>query len=123
MPSLSVRVQIIAVVAPLLGLLGTVSGMIQSFVAIESYGTGNPQLLSAGISEALLTTQFGLALAIPALFAHAFLNRLAERIIESFHYGSLLVLNQISQRQISKITQTTESAETQSQNVSLVESA
>ena len=68
-----------AVVAPLLGLLGTVSGMISTFNAISTVGTGNPRLLSGGISEALLTTQAGLVIAIPLLLAHAWLSRWVER--------------------------------------------
>ena len=52
---------------PLLGLLGTVTGMIGTFAMITEHGTGDPRLLSGGISEALLTTQFSLMVAIPAL--------------------------------------------------------
>ena len=58
---------IIAAVAPLLGLLGTVTGMISTFDVITEFGTGNPKLLSGGISEALITTELGLVVAIPAL--------------------------------------------------------
>jgi len=69
----------LAGVAPLLGLLGTVSGMIATFDTISAAGTGNPRLLSGGISEALLTTQLGLMVAIPLLLAHAWLRRWVER--------------------------------------------
>ncbi len=69
----------LAGVAPLLGLLGTVSGMIATFDTISTAGTGNPRLLSGGISEALITTQFGLMVAIPLLLAHAGLARWVER--------------------------------------------
>ena len=69
----------LAGVAPLLGLLGTVSGMIATFDTISAAGTGNPRLLSGGISEALITTQLGLMVAIPLLLAHAWLRRWAER--------------------------------------------
>ena len=69
----------LAGVAPLLGLLGTVSGMITTFDTISAAGTGNPRLLSGGISEALITTQLGLMVAIPLLLAHAGLRRWAER--------------------------------------------
>ncbi len=69
----------LAGVAPLLGLLGTVSGMIATFDTISTAGTGNPRLLSGGISEALITTQFGLMVAIPLLLAHAGLSRWVER--------------------------------------------
>lgn len=69
-----------AAVAPLLGLLGTVTGMIKTFQVISLYGAGDARALSGGISEALVTTEFGLIVAIPALLAHAWLNRRARRI-------------------------------------------
>ncbi len=69
----------LAGVAPLLGLLGTVSGMIATFDTISAVGTGNPRLLSGGISEALITTQVGLMVAIPLLLAHAGLERWVQR--------------------------------------------
>ena len=69
----------LAGVAPLLGLLGTVSGMIATFDTISAAGTGNPRLLSGGISEALITTQLGLMVAIPLLLAHAWLSRWVQR--------------------------------------------
>ena len=58
---------VIAAVAPLLGLLGTVTGMISTFEIITEHGTGDPRMLSSGISEALITTQLGLIVAIPML--------------------------------------------------------
>lgn len=69
----------LAGVAPLLGLLGTVSGMIHTFADIASFGTGNSRLLSGGISEALITTQLGLMVAVPLLLCHAWLARSIER--------------------------------------------
>jgi biopolymer transport protein ExbB len=69
-----------AAVAPLLGLLGTVTGMIKTFQIISLHGAGDARTLSGGISEALVTTEFGLVVAIPALLAHAWLNRRAKRI-------------------------------------------
>ncbi len=69
----------LAAVAPLLGLLGTVTGMIGTFQVIALHGTGNPRLLSGGISEALVTTQMGLLAAVPILIAHAWLGRAVER--------------------------------------------
>jgi len=72
---------IVAAAAPLLGLLGTVSGMMVTFSMIEQFGTGNTQHLTGGISEALVTTKYGLIIAIPALIAHALLNRRIRRII------------------------------------------
>lgn len=65
----------IAAISPLLGLLGTVLGMIKVFSKIVLQGTGNPTLLAGGISEALMTTAAGLFVAIPALFFHRFLSR------------------------------------------------
>ncbi|MEQ8979702.1 MAG: MotA/TolQ/ExbB proton channel family protein, partial [Deltaproteobacteria bacterium] len=66
-------------VAPLLGLLGTVTGMITTFEVITVFGTGNPRLLSGGISVALITTQLGLMVAIPLVLGHAFVSRAVER--------------------------------------------
>ncbi len=67
--------EIIAGVAPLLGLLGTVLGMIRVFNAITARGIGNPQVLSSGIAEALITTVAGLCVAIPAVAFHSWLAR------------------------------------------------
>lgn len=67
--------EIVAGVSPLLGLLGTVLGMIRVFNAITAKGVGNPQVLSAGIAEALITTVAGLCVAIPALACHSWLTR------------------------------------------------
>jgi len=71
----------IAAVAPLLGLLGTVIGMIKVFVAIELEGTGNAGALAGGISEALITTAAGLCVAIPAMIAHRFFVRRIDGIV------------------------------------------
>lgn len=73
-------VKIIAVVAPLLGLLGTVTGMIQTFQAITLYGAGDPQTMAGGISQALVTTVLGLVVAIPCVFAHWLASSRARRI-------------------------------------------
>ena len=64
----------IASIAPLLGLLGTVVGMIKVFSAITVAGVGNPSVLAGGISEALITTAAGLSVAIPSLMAHRYLT-------------------------------------------------
>lgn len=79
----------LAGVAPLLGLLGTVSGMIATFDTISSAGTGNPRLLSGGISEALITTQLGLMAAIPLLLAHAWLSRWVQRREAVLEYSAI----------------------------------
>lgn len=67
-------VKLLAAVAPLLGLLGTVTGMIVTFQAITVFGTGDPQLMAGGISQALVTTVLGLVTAVPLLFAHTALS-------------------------------------------------
>ncbi|MDT8397408.1 MAG: MotA/TolQ/ExbB proton channel family protein [Pseudomonadales bacterium] len=68
-------IAVTAAVAPLLGLLGTVSGMISTFKLMTLFGAGDPSVVSAGISEALVTTELGLVVAIPALLAHALMSR------------------------------------------------
>ncbi|MCC5843832.1 MAG: MotA/TolQ/ExbB proton channel family protein [Verrucomicrobia bacterium] len=68
-------------VAPLLGLLGTVTGMIHTFELVTLFGSGNERILSQGISEALVTTMSGLIIAVPVLLAHAFLSRRVRVII------------------------------------------
>lgn len=86
-------VNVVAGVAPLLGLLGTVTGMIHTFSVVTTTGTGEPQQLAAGISQALLTTQFGLLIAIPAFLAHALLSRGARRILASAEQAVLWYLH------------------------------
>ncbi|NNC99443.1 MAG: MotA/TolQ/ExbB proton channel family protein, partial [Gammaproteobacteria bacterium] len=73
-------IKIIAVVAPLLGLLGTVTGMIQTFQAITLFGAGDPQTMAGGISQALVTTVLGLVVAIPTVFLHWLASSRAKRI-------------------------------------------
>lgn len=72
---------LIAVISPLLGLLGTVSGMIDTFKIIVEVGTGDPGMLADGISVALLTTQFGLMVAVPTMIAHHFLKSQVDKIV------------------------------------------
>ena len=74
-------IAIIAAVSPLLGLLGTVTGMIETFQVITLFGAGDPRLMSGGISQALITTQLGLAVAIPLLLLHSFLQGRANMLI------------------------------------------
>ncbi len=69
----------LAATAPLIGLLGTVSGMICTFDAMAAHGSGNPRAMAEGISLALITTEAGLMAAIPAMLARAFLERMAKR--------------------------------------------
>lgn len=68
----------LAAIAPLMGLLGTVTGMINTFHVITYYGTGDPRMMSGGISEALVTTMLGLAVAIPIMLCHTLLSRKVE---------------------------------------------
>ena len=78
--SLSI-IKVISVVAPLMGLLGTVSGMINTFQAITLFGTGDPKLMAGGISTALVTTVLGLVVAIPMTLLYAILNTRSKSIV------------------------------------------
>lgn len=74
-------VQVISVVAPLMGLLGTVIGMIQTFQAITLFGTGDPKIMAAGISTALMTTVLGLCVAIPTVLLHALVSQYSRSVL------------------------------------------
>ena len=74
-------IKIISVVAPLLGLLGTVTGMINTFQAITLFGTGDPKLMAGGISQALVTTVLGLVVAIPTVFLYTLLNTRSKGLL------------------------------------------
>ena len=87
---------IMGAVAPLLGLLGTVTGMIGTFEVINIYGTGDPRLMSGGISVALVTTMLGLMVAIPIMLMHTFLSRQVEHIIGDMEEKSVALINTIS---------------------------
>ncbi len=76
-----VFLKVISVVAPLLGLLGTVTGMINTFQAITLYGTGDPKTMAGGISQALMTTVMGLVVAIPMVLLHTWLQGRSKRIV------------------------------------------
>ncbi len=86
-------VLVIAAVAPLLGLLGTVTGMIATFDIITEFGTGDPKLLSGGISEALVTTMLGLVVAIPLLLLGNLLSGWAQSIKDSMEQNALHIVN------------------------------
>ncbi|MEH6567182.1 MAG: MotA/TolQ/ExbB proton channel family protein [Halopseudomonas sp.] len=75
-------IKLLAAVAPLLGLLGTVTGMIATFQAITQYGTGDPKLMADGISQALVTTVLGLIAAIPLLFMHSLVAARSKALIQ-----------------------------------------
>ena len=85
-------VAVLAAVSPLLGLLGTVTGMIETFQSITLFGTGDPKLMSGGISQALVTTQLGLSVAIPLVLFHSLLAGRANRLVEKLgKYSSDIV--------------------------------
>lgn len=79
--------------APLLGLLGTVTGMIRTFDLITVFGTGDAGRLSEGISEALVTTEFGLIIAVPALLMHAYLARKVKKTISNTQQAAIMFVN------------------------------
>ncbi len=89
---------IVAAVAPLLGLLGTVTGMIATFDIITEFGTGDPKLLSGGISIALVTTELGLIVAIPVLMLGNMLSGWAERIKDSMEHSALHLINEYNKQ-------------------------
>lgn len=86
-------VLVIAAVAPLMGLLGTVTGMIETFDVITEFGTGDPKLLSGGISAALVTTMLGLIVAIPLLLLGNLLSGWAQSIKDSMEQSALHIVN------------------------------
>jgi biopolymer transport protein ExbB len=88
-------VAIIAAAAPLMGLLGTVVGMIKTFKLITVFGTGDARSLSSGISEALVTTELGLYVAIPSLIIHGILNRMARTKWGQLEQDSIVFLNDV----------------------------
>jgi biopolymer transport protein ExbB len=75
-------IRVLSVVAPLLGLLGTVTGMIQVFQQIQLYGTGDPKLMAGGISMALVTTVLGLVMAIPLVLLHSVISGRSKSLIQ-----------------------------------------
>lgn len=83
----------IASIAPLLGLLGTVVGMIQAFTAIVAHGVGDPAVLASGISVALITTAAGLTVAIPSLIFHRYFERLVDEFVVSMEAEALKLVD------------------------------
>lgn len=86
---------VLAGAAPLLGLLGTVTGMISMFESITRFGTGDPKLLAGGISEALVTTEVGLIIAIPVLLIHNFLRNRRNHIQADMEMYAMKILNRL----------------------------
>ncbi len=93
-----VMLGLFATVTPLLGLLGTVIGMIETFQSIALFGTGDPKLMSGGISQALVTTGLGLIVAIPAILLHGFLQTKSNRLIQVLDEESAGYVAQIAEQ-------------------------
>ena len=82
-------IKLLAAVSPLLGLLGTVTGMIITFQSITLFGTSDPKLMAGGISTALITTVLGISVAIPLLFAYTFISAKSRHIIDLLEHQSI----------------------------------
>jgi biopolymer transport protein ExbB len=95
--------KIIAVVAPLLGLLGTVTGMIITFQAITLYGAGDPKLMAGGISTALVTTVLGLCVAIPMVFLHTLVASRARRLTQILQEEATGMLSERAEQQAARV--------------------
>ncbi len=89
----------IASISPLLGLLGTVTGIIRSFNAIQSGGMGDPRALSGGIAEALIATVAGLCVAIPSLIAYRYLRGKVERIVVEMEKNAMRMADAVEASQ------------------------
>ena len=87
-----------AQLSPLVGLLGTVTGMIVAFKVISETGTGDPKALANGISQALITTAAGLIVAVPSVFAYNFLNKKIDTVLNSIEKSSVEIINIIRKR-------------------------
>ena len=85
-------IKVLAAIAPLMGLLGTVTGMIGTFQAITLFGTGDPKLMAGGISQALVTTVLGLCAAIPLLLSHSLLSSQVTKITKTVGEQFLAVI-------------------------------
>lgn len=94
-----ITLAILAAVAPMLGLLGTVSGMIETFQSITLFGTGDPKLMSGGISQALVTTELGLAVAIPLLLIHSGLSSKSNRLVQILDEESAAIVARNAEKQ------------------------
>ena len=92
-------IKLLAAVAPLLGLLGTVVGMIETFQSITLFGTGDPKLMAGGISQALVTTMLGLIAAVPLLFIHNILESRSRNITQVYEEQAIGFIASFSTRQ------------------------
>lgn len=93
----------IAAISPLLGLLGTVIGMIKVFAAITANGVGNPAVLAGGISEALITTAAGLCVAIPALIGYRYLRGRVDGLVVHMEKETVRFLDSLLERRRSEL--------------------
>lgn len=93
-------IKIISVVAPLLGLLGTVTGMIDVFETMSLFGTGDPKLMAGGISQALITTVLGLVAAIPCVFLHTMTNNRSRTLIQILEERATGILARKAEQQL-----------------------
>lgn len=91
-------------ITPLLGLLGTVFGMIKAFNVIAIMGVGNPEALAGGISEALLTTAFGLSVAIPTVVIYNYLAHRVDKLIREMEISCVDLLDLLTNRDVNKGT-------------------
>jgi biopolymer transport protein ExbB len=91
-------IKVISVVAPLMGLLGTVTGMIKTFQVITLYGAGDPKLMAGGISQALMTTVLGLVVAIPMVLLHTVVSGQSRKIINILQSQSAGLVAQHSEK-------------------------
>lgn len=91
-------IKVISVVAPLMGLLGTVTGMIKTFQVITLYGAGDPKMMAGGISQALMTTVLGLVVAIPMVLIHTLVSGQSRKIINILHSQSAGLVAQHSEK-------------------------
>ena len=98
-------IKIISAVAPLLGLLGTVTGMIITFQQITLFGTGDPKTMAGGISTALMTTVLGLCVAIPSLLLHAVVNSRARAITHVLEEEATGIVARMAERHLSNRSQ------------------
>ena len=91
-------IKVISVVAPLMGLLGTVTGMIKTFQVITLYGAGDPKMMAGGISQALMTTVLGLVVAIPMVLIHTLVSGQSRKIVNIIHSQSAGIVAQHSEK-------------------------
>ena len=91
-------IQVISAVAPLLGLLGTVTGMIQTFQAITLFGAGDPKTMAGGISVALMTTVLGLVVAIPTVLLHSVVSSRSKSLVHTLEEQSAGIIAEHAER-------------------------